>query len=238
MDPFDPGGTDYHSVTTMTDPLTGLPRLILGNDQGVWTILDNKGTFETQVGASCLGGQLGSPTAQLAGVDRNGNLQITQFYYGATQPSTVAAQIAGALFYGSAQDDGGPVSDPNIITDGNITWSGPGGDATGVGTDQQGLAAVTSTSGPAAVATTPTSSSTSGLVSAARASAARAKRVAATRPDLRPAAGEQRPTDSRPSVANRGWRELRHQPGQQRRRRHQLERGPDLCHPEQWRDLV
>jgi len=137
--PFDPGGTDYHAVTTMVDPLTGLPRLIFGNDQGVWSILDNNGTFETQVGSSASGVQVGSPTDQLAGVDRNGNLQITQFYYGATQPSSAAAQIAGALFYGSAQDDGGPVSDPNIIQNGNMTWNGPGGDATGVGTDQQGL---------------------------------------------------------------------------------------------------
>jgi len=137
--PFDPGGTDYHAVTTMIDPLTGLPRLIFGNDQGVWSILDNNGTFETQLGTSASGVQLGSPTDQLANVDRNGNLQITQFYYGATQPSSAAAQVAGALFYGSAQDNGGPVSDPNIINNGNITWNGPGGDATGVGTDQQGL---------------------------------------------------------------------------------------------------
>jgi subtilisin-like proprotein convertase family protein len=140
--PFDPGGNEYHAVTTMIDPLTGLPRLIFGNDQGVWTILDNNGTFETQVGASASGVQLGSPTAQLANVNRNGNLQITQFYYGAVQPSSAAAQIAGALFYGSAQDNGGPVSDPNILTDGNISWFGPTGptaDATGVGTDQQGL---------------------------------------------------------------------------------------------------
>ena len=89
--PFDPGGTDYHRVVTMIDPTTGLPRLIFGNDQGVWTILDNNGTFETQIGSS----------DQLAGVDRNGNLQITQFYYGAAQPSSAAAQIAGALFYGT-----------------------------------------------------------------------------------------------------------------------------------------
>ena len=41
---------------------------------------------------------------------RNGNLQITQFYYGAAQPSRLAAQIAGALFYGQAQDDGFPRS--------------------------------------------------------------------------------------------------------------------------------
>jgi subtilisin-like proprotein convertase family protein len=126
--PFDAGGTDYHKVTTMIDPTTGLPRIVLGNDQGVWSILDNNGTFETRIGNS----------DQLAGTDRNGNLQITQFYYGAAQPSSAAAQIAGALFYGSAQDDGGPVSAPGLVGNGNITWSGPGGDAGGVGTDQQG----------------------------------------------------------------------------------------------------
>ena len=59
------------------------------------------------------------------GINRNGNLQITQFYYGAAQPSSAAAQIAGALFYGSAQDNGGPVSDPSVISNGNISWSGP-----------------------------------------------------------------------------------------------------------------
>ena len=48
----------------------------------------------------------------------NGNLQITQFYYGAAQPSTLAAQIAGALFYGSAQDNGGPVVGPERAHDG------------------------------------------------------------------------------------------------------------------------
>ena len=95
---------------------------------GVWSVLDNNGTFETQIGNS----------TPLAGVDRNGNLQITQFYYGAAQPSSAAAQIAGALFYGSAQDDGGPASPANLVSSGNITWSGPGGDASGVGTDQQG----------------------------------------------------------------------------------------------------
>ncbi len=141
--PFDLGGTDNQTITTMVDPLTGLPRLIVGNDQGIWTALDNNGTFETQVGQSSSGVQIGSPSDQLANVDRNGNLQITQFYYGAVQPSTAAAQIAGALFYGSSQDNGGPVSDPNIISDGNITYfqavSDYTGDAVGVATDQQGL---------------------------------------------------------------------------------------------------
>jgi subtilisin-like proprotein convertase family protein len=126
--PFDMTGTDYHRVVTMIDPTTGLPRLIFGNDQGVWSVLDNNGTFETSIGSS----------DATASMNRNGNLQITQFYYGAAQPSNAAAQIAGALFYGSAQDNGGPVSDPNILTNGNITWAGPTGDATGVATDQQG----------------------------------------------------------------------------------------------------
>ena len=127
--PFDVGGTDYHRMVTMTDPTTGLPRIIFGNDQGIWSVLDSNGTFETQIGSSDI----------LPSTERNGNLQITQFYYGAAQPSNAAALIAGSLFYGSAQDNGGPSSAANIVSSGNIVWNGPGGDATGVATDQQGL---------------------------------------------------------------------------------------------------
>src|SRR5262249_22524209 len=101
--PFDMPGTDYHRIATMIDPTTGLPRLIFGNDQGVWSVLDNNGTFETQLGSS----------PALPDVSRNGNLQITQFYYGAAQPSNAAALMAGSLFYGSAQDNGGPRSPAN-----------------------------------------------------------------------------------------------------------------------------
>ena len=92
-----------------------LPRLIFGNSQGIWSVLDNNGVVETTIG---------SRTA-LPSVNRNGNLQLTQFYYGAVQPSNVAAQMAGALFYGAAQDNGGPSSDPNILSNGNLTWSVP-----------------------------------------------------------------------------------------------------------------
>ena len=53
-------------------------------------MLDNNGTFEIA----------DRDLSATPGVDRNGNLQITQFYYGAAQPSSAAAQIAGALFYG------------------------------------------------------------------------------------------------------------------------------------------
>ena len=125
--PFDIGGTDQHRFVTIVDPVTRLPRLIAGDDQGVWSVLDNNGSFFSGIG-----------TAAVPGRERNGNLQTTQFYYGTAQPSRVAAQIAGALFYGSAQDNGGPFSDPNVLDNGNLLWTGPGGDATGVATDQQG----------------------------------------------------------------------------------------------------
>src|SRR5258705_519635 len=65
-------------------------------------------------------------------------MQISQFYYGAAQPSGIAAQIAGALFYGQAQDNGSLASDPNVLDNGNIIWSGPEGDGAGVATDQTG----------------------------------------------------------------------------------------------------
>ena len=50
--PFDVPGTDYHRMVTMVDPTTGLPRIIFGNDQGIWSVLDDNGTIETQIGAS------------------------------------------------------------------------------------------------------------------------------------------------------------------------------------------
>jgi large repetitive protein len=128
--PFDAisGTTDLHRVVAMKDPLTGHARLIFGDDQGVYTVVDRgDGTFTTGIG----------PAASVNG-PRSGNLQITQFYYGAAQPSNLAAQIGAALFYGNAQDDGFPVSDPNILNDGSIGWSGPEGDGTGIATDQTG----------------------------------------------------------------------------------------------------
>jgi len=120
--PFDVPGTAYQASVAEIDPTTGLPRIIFGNSQGVWSVLDNSGSVETSIGSP------NPTTLNLPNVNRNGNLQITQFYNGAAQPSNVAAQIADALFYGAAQDNGGPFSDPNILTDGNLQWSVPPGD--------------------------------------------------------------------------------------------------------------
>ena len=116
---FDFGQADKHRLIAIRDPLTGRARLIVGDDQGIWTAVDDDGAV-TQSRA------------------RSGNIQITQIYYGATQPSSVAAQIAGALFYGQAQDDGFPRSSANILNTGNINWNGGLGDGTGVATDQTG----------------------------------------------------------------------------------------------------
>ena len=123
-------GTDQHRLVAFTDPITGDTRLIFGDDQGIWTGTDSG----NGVGLSAIGGSIG------AGGSRNGNLQITQFYDGATQPSTLAADISGALFYGVAQDDGFPVSDNHVLDNGNISWSGGSGegDASGVKVDQTG----------------------------------------------------------------------------------------------------
>ena len=43
--PYDFGVTDSHRLLTIRDPLTGHARLILGDDQGVWSIVDNNGTL-------------------------------------------------------------------------------------------------------------------------------------------------------------------------------------------------
>ena len=116
--PFDVPGTGYQASVAEIDPATGLPRLIFGNSQGIWSELDDNGTVESTIGSS---------STPEPSVNRNGNIQLTQFYYGAAQPSNAAAQVADALFYGAAQDNGVSDSDPNILSDGNLVWSGTTG---------------------------------------------------------------------------------------------------------------
>ena len=122
------GQTDIHRMVAIKDPVTGKTRLIIGLDQGVFTgVDDGTGNVLSSIG-----------TQTVVDGSRNGNLQITQFYNGAAQPSSLSAQIAGALFYGMAQDNGFPQSDPNVLSNGNINWSGSTGDGTGVATDAGG----------------------------------------------------------------------------------------------------
>ena len=124
-------------------------------------ILDNNGTFETQVGTSASGVQLGSPSDQLANVDRNGNLQITQFYYGAVQPSSAAAQIAGACSTAALKTTADRSPTPTSSLTATSPGTGPAVTRPAWAPTSRAWAPLTSTSGPAAAATTPTSSSTS-----------------------------------------------------------------------------
>jgi subtilisin-like proprotein convertase family protein len=135
--------SNVHRMVSYVDPTTGKTRLIVADDEGVFTaVLNADGTINPGPGTAV------SPTYA-----RNGNLAIEQFYYGSSQPSATAinGQVS-ALFYGNGINIGQTASDPNILTNGNIVGSGStngsplgiisvtSGDqaGTGVGTDQQG----------------------------------------------------------------------------------------------------
>ena len=56
----------------MIDPTTGLPRLIFGNSQGVWSVLDDNGTFETSVDQSqTLAGSSDRPASTATATSRS-----------------------------------------------------------------------------------------------------------------------------------------------------------------------
>jgi subtilisin-like proprotein convertase family protein len=121
--------TWFHRLVSIVDPLTGHARLIIADSQGLYTAVDaGDGTQLTTIG--------GTPVVNGS---RTGNMEATQFNGGATQPSILAADIAQALFYGNTKDNGSPHSAPNILSTGEIDWSGPrSGTGTGVATDQTG----------------------------------------------------------------------------------------------------
>ena len=160
---------------------------------------------------------------------RNGNLQITQFYYGAAQPSNAGGpdrRRCRACSTAHAQDDGFPQSDPNVSPGqagyGNLGWINAGPErrrARGVATDQTRLGhRLPDTSGPAATAAqhrhssrSTTSAATSGLLQRQQ-----------------PAGGSH---GTRPAVAVRGRRQLRRQPALRQPDPDQLGRGPGLPRP-------
>ncbi|MDG3008110.1 Ig-like domain-containing protein [Paludisphaera mucosa] len=136
--PISGGGTapDYHRLITMIDPTSGLTRLVYGTNRGVWSVLDDDGK-------QLIGTSVG--TTPTPGGDRNGNLQITQFYYGAVQPNNVGAAVSRdqALFYGSSNDQG-QFSDGNILNNGDLLWfpTFEGTSSGGVAVDPQGFGTV------------------------------------------------------------------------------------------------
>ena len=134
-------GSNQHTMLTVVDPVTGLSRLIMGNDQGVYTLVDNNGQFFSRNGQGSLAPISATDPEQGS---RNGNLQLSQFNYGAVQPSTTAATTANGLIYGAGEGLGVPGSDPNVLTNGNTVWNGNGTieRTVDVQTDQQGLGTV------------------------------------------------------------------------------------------------
>ena len=147
-DPWSLAASGQHQILAVKDQITGRTRLIFGNDEGVYTAVDQ--------GNGKLLGSLGSvssldtPTGDVTIVNgsRNGNLQTTQFYYGAVQPSNLAAQASQlqGMFYGTTEATGTPNSNPNIINVGqpgygNLSWTRPNvirATGTGIGIVQTG----------------------------------------------------------------------------------------------------
>ncbi|MFO0805148.1 MAG: proprotein convertase P-domain-containing protein [Gemmataceae bacterium] len=125
-------GANTHAIVSFTDPVTGKTRLIFGTDDGVFTGVDSAST----IGTGTLSDGIGFSSAVKG--NRNGNLQVSQFWSGAVQPSQLAADLAGALFYGMGDQSGFPVSSPNILASGDLNWRGPTGDGVSVLVDQAG----------------------------------------------------------------------------------------------------
>ena len=117
--------TFEYDLIAVPDPLTGGTRLIAGNISGVWTgVLGSNGQLLQNIG-DVTNDTVASTSADVPIVTytRNGNLQIAQFYYGAVQPNSAAAQVAGALLYAQSQVTGGaPYSAPDLLTSGNLAW--------------------------------------------------------------------------------------------------------------------
>ncbi len=138
-DPFLPGSTDtwsrptrgLHQILTLRDPLTGGSRIIMANDNGIYTVVDQgDGTLIGSIGG------VADPSTKSGNVDivngsRNGNLGVAEFLSGASQPSTLSANLSvlRGMFYGGGTDTGQPASDANIINVGqqgygNLSWNG------------------------------------------------------------------------------------------------------------------
>ena len=173
MNPFpleyDGSTTNVHQIVTYRDPLTGQTRMLIANDQGVYSAMVYTATGETNrpklINIDPRNGRmimsignvadmsLPGGNVQIVNGSRNGNLQIAQMFYGASQPSSLAAAISvvRGMFYGMTLDNGFPQSDSNVLNNGNVTWASlsraqaavaPYGSGAGVATDQTGSGTV------------------------------------------------------------------------------------------------
>ena len=131
--------TNVHTIVSMLDPVNGSTRLIVGDDQGVFTgVLNADGTIDQGINPG-----LGSATSPT--YSRNGNLQIAQLLYGASQPSTtlLGNQVASALYIANGYNLGQVGSNPNVLSNGQIVGVGSTNGSTlgviaGTSADQMG----------------------------------------------------------------------------------------------------
>jgi hypothetical protein len=126
------GVAGIHQLAAIRDPQTGGTRLLMGTDNGIFSSIDD--------GAGDING--GAGTMRVATGSRNGNLQLTQLFSGAVQPSSLAADVSGALFYGMGLRNGFVNSAGDLLTSGNVSWAGPIGDGAAVAVDQTGTGRV------------------------------------------------------------------------------------------------
>jgi subtilisin-like proprotein convertase family protein len=106
------GSTNIHNIIQYVDPVTGDVRMLIADDEGIFTALVNSdGTLSDGTGSYT------EPN-----YSRNGNLQNEQFFYGAAQPSSAASQAAGALFYASGQTTIAAQSTSTILSTGDLTY--------------------------------------------------------------------------------------------------------------------
>jgi hypothetical protein len=132
------GGNGIQQLLTTVDPLTGRTRVIAVTNTGVYTGLDKgDGTLIRSIGNlvnnNGVNGNQAIPTGS-----RNGNLQTAQLYSIAAQPSDIAAQVSGSLFYAMTQRSGFPASTLDILNTGDVTWNVPLDPLTGLPIQQLG----------------------------------------------------------------------------------------------------
>jgi subtilisin-like proprotein convertase family protein len=151
-------------MISIIDPISGRPRIIFGDDEGVHTFVTESDSAQANgtglnkpdkirgipqppsfpgLVSGAIPGRLFNGVGFNAPIDgaRNGNLQIGQFRSGAVQPSLLAADIAKALFYGAAHYDPDPGrSSSTVLNDGSLFYEADsrGTPATWVETDGTG----------------------------------------------------------------------------------------------------
>lgn len=109
------------NITSMVDPLSNKVRILYTTETGVYSVIDaESGQIGRGLGTELTNiGFLAMPS-----VNRNGTLQVALLISGAVQPSQLAADLAGAMFYSMTPivDMGSPVSGSDVLTSGDRNY--------------------------------------------------------------------------------------------------------------------